>query len=133
VLIHTDLAAAMAEMRRVLRPGGVAVLVEPLARNPLVNLYRATLAPKEWHGITRYFTEERVAMVRAAGWSAFDERRFHLLGFGAYAFQFAVRSPAAMRGAMALVRPVDRLLMSTIPPLRRLAWFTVMTCRRGRD
>lgn len=40
ILHHLDLAKAFAEIRRVLRPGGRAVFVEPLGHNPIINAYR---------------------------------------------------------------------------------------------
>ena len=40
ILHHLDLDRAYQELARVLRPGGVAVFLEPLAHNPLINLYR---------------------------------------------------------------------------------------------
>jgi SAM-dependent methyltransferase len=40
ILHHLDLAKAYSELARVLRPGGLAVFMEPLGHNPLINLYR---------------------------------------------------------------------------------------------
>lgn len=40
LLHHVDVAAALDEIRRVLTPGGVFVSWDPLAHNPLINLYR---------------------------------------------------------------------------------------------
>jgi SAM-dependent methyltransferase len=40
ILHHLDLDRSLAEVRRVLRPGGFAVFLEPLGTNPVINLYR---------------------------------------------------------------------------------------------
>lgn len=40
VLHHVDMAAALPEVSRVLRPGGLALFIEPLAYNPVINVYR---------------------------------------------------------------------------------------------
>jgi SAM-dependent methyltransferase len=40
ILHHLELAVALAELRRILRPGGRAVFLEPLAANPLLRLGR---------------------------------------------------------------------------------------------
>jgi len=128
VLIHTDLDAALTEVRRVLKPGGRIVFLEPMAHNPLANLYRRLLAPREWGHITRYFTEERVTMVRRT-FPGLRERRFHLLGFGAFAFQFALRWPVAFQIAVGLTHAVDTVIF-LLPFTRRLAWFTVMSAQR---
>jgi ubiquinone/menaquinone biosynthesis C-methylase UbiE len=41
ILHHLELAAALAEIRRVLRIGGLAVFLEPLGQNPLLRIFRA--------------------------------------------------------------------------------------------
>jgi SAM-dependent methyltransferase len=40
ILLHLELERALAELRRVLRPGGLGVFVEPLAHNPLLRAGR---------------------------------------------------------------------------------------------
>ncbi len=40
VLHHSDIRAALAEVRRVLKPGGRACFWDPLAGNPAINVYR---------------------------------------------------------------------------------------------
>ncbi|MBL8797332.1 MAG: class I SAM-dependent methyltransferase [Planctomycetia bacterium] len=49
VLHHLDLDIATRELRRVLRPGGVAVFCEPWAGNPLLNWARRTLPYRGKH------------------------------------------------------------------------------------
>lgn len=40
ILHHVNLPKTIKEVRRVLKPGGIAVFSEPLAYNPIVNVYR---------------------------------------------------------------------------------------------
>jgi SAM-dependent methyltransferase len=40
VIHHLPIEKSLIEMRRLLKPGGVAILFEPLGENPLINLYR---------------------------------------------------------------------------------------------
>jgi SAM-dependent methyltransferase len=40
ILHHLDLDVCLAEIRRVLKPGGCALFVEPLAGNPMLSLFR---------------------------------------------------------------------------------------------
>lgn len=124
VLIHTDLAAASAELARTLKPGGHAVFVEPLDFNPFAELYRRTLGPAEWRVITRYFNDASVDTIRNAFGSA-GESRYYMAGFLAFVFQFAVRAPRAFRAAIAATQVLDAVLLR-IPGMRRLAWFTVI-------
>ena len=128
VLIHTDLPTAIREIKRVLKPGGRAVFLEPLAHNPFVNLYRQLLAPAQWKGITQYFTEQRVATLRQA-FPISRERRFFVFGFGAFVFQFALRQPLLFHTTVALTQLIDQPLLTLLPPTRRLAWFVVITGR----
>jgi SAM-dependent methyltransferase len=131
VLIHADLPAALKEIRRVLKPGGRAVFVEPLTGNPLANLYRRWLAPKEWDGLTRYFDDERIALVREAFGGNLRDERFYLLGFGAFAFQFALASPGLFRAALMATQPLDAALLAVGgAAARRRAWFAVLTAEK---
>lgn len=40
IVHHLDVAKSIAEIKRVLKPGGVALFWEPLGHNPVINLYR---------------------------------------------------------------------------------------------
>lgn len=44
VLHHVELLPALREVRRVLKPGGRAIFVEPLKHNPVISLYRRLAA-----------------------------------------------------------------------------------------
>ncbi len=138
VLIHTRLGPAAEELARTLSPGdGVAVLVEPMDRNPLANAYRRLLAPRIWQEITDYFTPGRFALVRRAfaprGFTA-RVRPLHLSGFLASVFQYLVPSPALARLAERIFLGLDGFLFRAAPAVRRYAWFGVLIVRpKGRN
>lgn len=125
VLIHTRLEESVSELYRTLRSGGSGAFLEPMTRNPLVNAYRRTLAPREWRTITRYFAEPELEIFRRT----FDrtEVSFHYLtAFLAFGWQFAVRVPVLFRITLAVLNGVDRTLMKLMPPLGRYAWFAAI-------
>jgi SAM-dependent methyltransferase len=129
VLIHTRLACAASETARVLAAGGRGVFVEPMTGNPFVNLYRRTLAPQVWREITTYFS--RAEMDALCTPFARSRKSFHyLLAFFAFVFQFGVRAPFLFRVSLALLTAVDRALFAVCPPLKKLAWFVVISTDR---
>lgn len=129
VLIHTRLPEAAAEIRRTMRPGATGAFIEPMTSNPLVVLYRRTLAPAEWRGITTYFSPREIAALSAPFASA-ATRHFYLSAFLAFAWQFGVRAPALFRPALALLNALDNGLMGVVPALRRFAWFVLVVVRK---
>jgi len=128
VLIHTHLERAVPELARVLKREGVGVFIEPLATNPLVNLYRRTLAPKEWQSIVTYFTESEIDHFRRS-FATVQVRPFYWLGFLAFGWQFALPSAVLLKLSQAIFRPFDYLLMR-VPYFRKSAWFIVITARK---
>jgi SAM-dependent methyltransferase len=119
ILHHLDLERALAELCRVLRPGGRAVFFEPLGHNPLIALYRrftpamrsADERPLRWgelHLIARRFARAEFRCFHLASLLAVPFRK--LPGFG------------ALLGAL---EALDRLLFR-VPFLRKQAWIAVM-------
>ncbi len=130
VLIHTDLERAVSELARTLRDGGTGAFIEPMTRNPLVNLYRRTLAPQEWRSITRYFAEPEFDVFRGA-FAGAEIRRWYVLSFLAFVWQFGVRAPRLFRPALAATVAADRVLTGVFPSLRRYSWFAVIRVRKS--
>ncbi|MGD8395174.1 MAG: class I SAM-dependent methyltransferase [Candidatus Eiseniibacteriota bacterium] len=147
VLHHvTDQERALAEFRRVLVPGGIVVTWDPLAYNPVINIYRrmadrvrsADEAPLDV-SILRVF-ERHFTGVR--------HREFWLLGLAIFLKYYLVdrvhpneerywrrilgphgrTTVGIVRGLMG----VDRALLR-LPLLGRLAWNTVIWGRRPDD
>jgi len=126
VLIHTDLPAACSESSRVLRPGAPVAFSEVMAHNPLVHLYRRTLAPKEWKHITNYFSEAEIQAVQSH-FSRAGEQRFYYTSFLAFVFQYALHAPRCFAVLLKALWFFDRLCTRAFPRLRRYAWFVLIT------
>jgi ubiquinone/menaquinone biosynthesis C-methylase UbiE len=86
IIHHLDLGKALAELHRVLKPGGVGYFAEPLATNPLIAVYRR-LTPQ-------YRTpDERPLVLRElpqllSPFSAYEHREFYLTALGAIALTY---------------------------------------------
>ncbi len=119
ILHHLDLHKALFEISRVLRPRGVAVFMEPLGHNPLINLYRR---------ITPHLrTEDEHPLVVddckiARPLFEVDVHCFGLLSLFAIPF----RKTRYFSGLTEALDVADRLLFKHVPPLKRYAWYCVV-------
>ena len=125
VMIHLDIDRVIPEIKRVLKPGGKAVFIEPLKRNPFVNFYRRFFAPKEWASITEYFDDSIIAKITAA-FGASRERRFYLFSFAAFFWRYQLRNLALFKISLRILNRIDTILFTLIPRLKRFAWFSVL-------
>lgn len=123
VLHHLDLTIAAREMRRVLRPGGVAVCCEPLGGNPVVAIGRRWL-PYPGKGRTR---DERplrprdVAVLRAV-FPGLAVEGFQLLSM--------VRRLTGPGRCADLLARCDAVVLRRVPALWRLCRYVVLTLPR---
>ncbi len=124
ILHHLDYAKAMAELRRVLKPGGVVLFTEPLGHNPAIEFYRKR-TPE-----ARTLDEHPLLVPDFekfdATFETTDVRLYGLTSLGSVLFR---RTPL-----LGLVRvlgsAVDAVLLR-VPGLKWWAWYALMEGKRA--
>lgn len=122
ILHHIDCEAAMTEIRRVLKPGGVAYFYEPLRHNILINLYRF-LTPHLRSPDERALTATELRIVRRH-FTRINETYFHLTGLAAVPF----RKTPLFSPLMRMFEAIDRAIFA-LPFMRLQAWVVVLELR----
>jgi SAM-dependent methyltransferase len=123
VIHHLDLDRSLAEVARVLKPGGSAIFLEPMGHNPLINLYRRRTPEQRTEDEHPLKTKDFDVLKRH--FDAVDARYFHLLSLAALPF-------VARRGLVKRLDSVDRKLFQVVPATQRLAWIVVVRLRGPR-
>jgi len=125
ILHHLDLAKSYAAIARVLRPGGAAVFLEPLAHNPLINLYRRLtphLRTEDEHPLTM-----RDLAAARRHFDAVQIQYFTLLSMAALP---AARAPRLFQRLLDGLDWADRALFRIAPAAGRWAWTAAMVMEK---
>ncbi len=119
ILHHLDLERSFFEVARTLKPDGVAIFMEPLGHNPLINLKRRmtpTLRTPDEHPLMMSdFTLAR------KHFGSVDIHAYHLLSLAAVPFRRAKNFPRVV----AILDRVDAALFRWLPFTARYAWYAV--------
>jgi SAM-dependent methyltransferase len=120
ILHHLNLTKACAEIRRILRPGGSAVFIEPLGHNPFINLFRK-LTPRIRSADEHPLLSKDLDDIRAQ-FPQLELRYFCLTSLAAVPFRKWKIFPAVKNS----LQRADDLLFRMIPGSGRYAWMMVM-------
>lgn len=125
ILHHLEVSIGGGEPRRVLKPGGKAVFVEPLGMNPVLNFVRdhVPYPNKNPVGDDQPLNYTQVEQW-GRGYSHFSYQEVHLLGMleRAFPYRFKVRLTA--------LHALDRALLKRVPALRRYSRYIVMKMQK---
>jgi SAM-dependent methyltransferase len=126
ILHHLDLDKAYAAIARVLRPGGTAIFLEPLAHNALINLYRRFtphLRTEDEHPLTMQdlrMAERHFGRVQL--------EYFTLLSMGALVF---AKAPRLFEPVKRGLDRADHALFRAAPFAGRWAWTAAMVMEKA--
>lgn len=124
ILHHLEFHKAFSEIARVLRPGGTAIFREPLAHNPVINLYRRFTPRLRTPDEHPFYMRELKLLEQYFG--QVDKTYFHLFSIAATPL---LRFPGG-RALLKLLSGLDGVLFRAVPPLRRYAWSVALVVSR---
>lgn len=124
ILHHLDFHKSFAEIARTLRPGGEAIFREPLAHNPLINLYRRRTPQLRTPDEHPFYMRELKLLEQYFG--KVDPTFFHLFSIAATPF---LRYPGG-KLLLKLLSGLDAVLFQALPFLRKYAWSVALVVSR---
>jgi 2-polyprenyl-3-methyl-5-hydroxy-6-metoxy-1,4-benzoquinol methylase len=128
VLHHIELDKGLATLDALLAPGGVAVIIEPVAFSSLLQKLRdLTPVPKDISPNERQLNQSDIVQIEAK-FDVLEKRHFHLFT------RFARLVPERFEGLHMFffksLATLDWLALSCLPLLRRFAGALVLVCRK---
>lgn len=127
VLHHLDLDRACTEIKRILKPDGRAIFIEPLGMNPLINLYRR-FTPDQRTPDEQPFTGESIStMQRHFGRVTYRNFNFFPLIILALAGFF--KDKKKLLPVLHKLQRLDESAFKIFPFLSRFCWTTVIECQ----
>ena len=128
ILHHTDITMVEREIARVLKPGGRALFIEPMAHNPFLRLFRL-LTPNRRTPTEQPMTVRQIRQLLGR-FRQGQFRGFHLLSILPPGVLWATGNRALYRRMMYWTQTVDRWLLALAPPLRRYCWMTLIDAQK---
>ena len=120
ILHHLNLANAFKELSRTLKPDGVAIFVEPLGHNPLINLYRK-MTP-DYRTEDEHPLIQRDFQILKSYFQKVELNYFHLCTIFAVPF----RKTKIFNLLSTALNKLDQFLFKTLPGISKYAWQVVI-------
>ena len=120
ILHHLDLEKSLSEISRTLRPGGIALFVEPLGHNPMINAYRnrtPELRTPDEHPLL--MSDLKLA---ERHFGKVTVHYFHLASLAAAPFA----KTRLFSTVLSVLEQVDSAIFKWLPFLRKHAWAVVL-------
>lgn len=131
ILHHTDLEKTAWQLQRVLSPGGVAVFLEPLNHNPILNLFRR-LTPSR-----RTPTEKPLSLrdleIFRRHFDSVSYRGFYLFTLISHFLLLVTGSRTLFVRSRALMRRWEEPVLVRLPRLQRYCWSALVVFRKSGD
>jgi SAM-dependent methyltransferase len=143
LLHHVEIEKCLEEVLRVLKPGGFAAFWDPIAHNPVINVYRrmaAAVRTEDEHPlrrsdlalVRRRFSEVRVEFFWLSALIVF--LKFYLVdrihpSSGRY-WKLIIHRERELKSLVEPLFGLDRLLLNLLPPLKWWCWNLAIVARK---
>lgn len=124
ILHHTDLEKTSKQLARVLRPGGTAYFLEPLAHNPILNLFR-WLTPSRRTPTEKPLRLEDLNVFRKH-FDSVSYRGFYLFTLLANGLLLVTGSRKLFNVGMKVLLERERPVLSRFPFLQKYCWTALL-------
>ena len=117
MLHHTDFKETISEMARVLKPGGQAFCIEPLAYNPVFQLYRKLTPHLRTQWEAEHILSKKELKEASNYFGKIEKRFFHLFTLASVPF----RNTLIFRPLLWILERIDGLVLK-LPLIKWWAW-----------
>ena len=143
VLHHIDLDKSAPQISRVLKRNGQAIFVEPLAYNPIINIYR-DIAQDVRTPTESPLTFSKINKLKKH-FKSVNHREFELLTLLIFLWFYLasrvnpnkerywrkfLKTRGRLRNALKVLISADNVILKLLPPLRYLCWNTVIMAKK---
>lgn len=143
ILHHVDIDNTMLQVKKILKAGGVAVFSEPLAYNPLINIYR-TMAYKVRTDHEHPLNYKDLAKIKTV-FPNTTRKEFHLFTLFIFIWFFIgeglhpnkvrywkkiITEAKKYKTAFKILYNIDNIALKFLPFLKRYCWVTVIKAQK---